>query len=241
MYFFYSNLIVDNPNDLSKIIILDKFESNHCLNVLRYKEKDKIKVVDGYGNLYEGKIGEIKKNQCFINVYNIFENYMKRDYYVHIAIAPTKNHDRLEWFVEKAIELGIDEISFIKCSRSLRTKIRMNRIQKVAITAMKQTLKAYIPKINDIISFNDFLKLHQNNFGYICHLEEDNKKSLLDYRNRFNVESSYVLIGPEGDFSQEEIECAVDNNVSSISLGDNRLRTETAGVAVCHLINLINV
>ena len=241
MHFFYSNNIINDLENSGVIIILDKVESNHCINVLRYSISDEIHVVDGEGNLYQGIIKKVQKKQCVINVKNTIKNYKKRNHYVHIAIAPTKNHERLEWFIEKAVEIGVDEVTFIKCSRSLRKQVRMNRIHKVAITAMKQTLKAYLPKINPIDSFNNFIKLNKDLCGFICHLEEGNKKTLMDYKSIIENQHSYVLIGPEGDFDKEEIEYAVDYNLKSVCLGSSRLRTETAGVVACHLMNLVNV
>lgn len=239
MQFFYSNNIIED-DDLKKIVLLDKIESNHCINVLRYQIGDEIYVVDGLGNLYEGRIKAYIKKECYIDVVRVVSNYKKRNYSVHVAIAPTKNHDRIEWFVEKAVEIGVDEISFIKCKRSLRKQVRMNRIEKVAITAMKQTLKAYLPKINSYNDLESFIK--KNNFkkGFMCHLEKDDKKTLFDYKNIFQEQQTYVLVGPEGDFDQEEIKYAITSNVTPVTLGDSRLRTETAGIVSCHLINLLN-
>ena len=235
MQFFYSN------NISGTMIILDEAESNHCINVLRYKIGDSIKVVDGKGSLYKGIIQEYIKKECIINIVDVFNDYKKRNFHVHIAIAPTKNHERLEWFVEKAIEIGVEEISFINCARSLRKQVRMNRINKVAKTAMKQTLKAFLPKINSIDNFNDFIEKNKNNNGFICHLEEGNKNFLIDCKSNIENKKSYILVGPEGDFSKEEINYANKFNVLSVSLGDSRLRTETAGIVACHLMNILNV
>ena len=139
MQFFYSNNIIIDRNS-KKMIILDKVESNHCMNVLRYNIGDNISIVDGKGTLFKGEIYKYSKKECQVKVLEEKSNYKKCKYNVHIAIAPTKNHERLEWFVEKAIEIGVEEISFINCARSLRKQVRMNRINKVAKTAMKQTL-----------------------------------------------------------------------------------------------------
>ena len=240
MQFFYSNNIVVDQN-LKQLIILDKVESNHCINVLRYEIGDSIRVVDGKGSLYKGIIKEFTKKECIINVLEVVNDYKKRNYYIHIAIVPTKNHDRLEWFVEKAIEIGVDEISFVDCARALRKQIRMNRINKVAKTAMKQSLKAFLPKINSMDSLKNFIKKNKNMNGFICHLEEGNKKSLIDYKTIINSKKSYVLIGPEGDFDKKEIEYAIHSKLKPVCLGDSRLRTETAGIVACHLMNIVNV
>ena len=239
MQFFYSNNIIQDE-DLNKIIVLDKIESNHCVNVLRYQIGDKINVVDGIGTLYQGKIKDCKKKECYIDVFKQVKNFKKRNFNIHIAIAPTKNHDRLEWFVEKAVEIGVDQISFVNCNRSLRKQVRMNRINKVAITAMKQTLKAYLPKISSYSNLKDFINDNNTTAGFICHLEDSDKKTFFDYEGIIKKEKTYVLIGPEGDFDDQEIRYAINSDVRPITLGDSRLRTETAGIVACHLINLLN-
>ena len=239
MQFFYSNNIIEDE-ELNKKILLDSVESNHCINVLRYQIGDKINVVDGLGNLYVGKIKDYKKKECFIDVLQVKNEFKKRNFNIHIAIAPTKNHDRIEWFVEKAVEIGVDQISFINCNRSLRKQIRMNRINKVAITAMKQTLKTYLPKISSYPNLEDFIKQNNTRVGFICHLEEGEKKTFFDYKSIIKKQDTFVLIGPEGDFDEEEIKYAINSNIKPVTLGDSRLRTETAGIVACHLINLLN-
>jgi len=234
MQLFYSQNI---NNDT---IVLDKVETNHCINVLRYSCGDMINVIDGKGNLYLGVISSILQNECNILIKEMKSKYLKKNYYVHIAISPTKNHDRIEWFIEKAVEIGVDEISFINCKRTLRKNIRMNRINKVAISAMKQTLKAYCPRINSMLNFNEFIEKYKKQNGYIAHLSDERKTDLLYYKNNIKSQNTFILVGPEGDFDISEINYATKNNIKSVSLGDSRLRTETAGVVSCHLINLIN-
>ena len=233
MQYFYSNQINE------KIIILDKVESNHCLNVLRNSLGDKINVVDGRGNLYIGKIIKASKQQCEVSIIKDYKNYNKKTYYVHIAISIIKNSDRMEWFVEKAVEIGVDEISFIRCNRTMNKKINFTRINKVAITAMKQSLKAYCPRINEPVSFENFLKSYKNDLGFICHLNKNNKKTLLYNKIHFKNKNSFVMIGPEGDFDKKELTLAKKYNIQSVSLGESRLRTETAGIVACHLVNLV--
>ena len=233
MEFFYSNNIQNN------IIILDKIETNHCMNVLRYSLNDKVNIVDGKGNLYIGNIFEINNNECCIKIEDTIHDYNKKDYHVHLAISPTKNHSRIEWFIEKSIEIGVDEISFINCTRTLRKNIRMNRISKIAKTAMKQANKSKLPIINPLLNFKDFVDKSNDN-TFICHLNKNIKEDLFSYKRKISKNHhSCVLIGPEGDFTKEEIDLALKCNIFEISLGDSILRTETAGVVACNLINQI--
>ena len=234
MQLFYSNSIKDD------VIILDKIESNHCLNVLRYSLGDTINVVDGCGNLYDGKIIASLKGQCHISILKIKRNYNKNKYHIHIAFANIKNSDRIEWFVEKAIEIGVDEISFIKCNRSFNKKINFNRINKIAIRAMKQSLKAYLPKINKLILFKEFLELYKYDLGFICHLDQGSKKHLLNEKKQFQKNKTFIMIGPEGDFDKEELLLAKKYKLQSVTLGESRLRSETAGVVACQISNIIN-
>ena len=235
MDFFFSNDI-DN-----QIIILDNDESRHCIKVMRHKVGDLIKIVDGLGNLYSGNLVSFNKNSCAIQINDKTENYKKRNQHIHIGISPIKNQDRLEWFIEKSVEIGIDEITLIDCDRTLRKKIKIDRLNKIAITAMKQSLKAYIPKINDVISVNDFIMYNQSSSKFICHLDNDDRRDVFYYKDDIKkYKNVSILIGPEGDFSASEIELAVDNNFLCVTLGNSRLRTETAGVVACHLFNLMN-
>ena len=235
MQLFYSNNIVKNK------IILDKDEKKHCINVLRYKLNDIVNVVDGSGNLYDCQLVEYNKHDCKLKINKIHTNYNKRNYYVHIAISPIKSHDRLEFFVEKAVEIGVDEISFIKCERTLRKTIKIKRILRTAIVAMKQTMQAKLPKINTLIDFDDFICNYYDENKFICHLQNNKRKSIFDYKKSFRKKrNSCILIGPEGDFSIDEISKSINNNFKPITLGKNRLRTETAGIVSCQLIHSIN-
>ena len=234
MELFYSNTINKD------VITLDYIESNHCLKVLRKSIGDPVSIVNGEGTLYKGKIISSDK-ECKIKIEKIFNNYGKKDYYIHIGISPLKNNHRIEWFIEKSVEIGIDEISFIDCSRTIRKKINIDRLNKTAISAMKQTLKAKIPKINPISEITDFIKNNMNDNKFICHLEEDISRTIFDYKNNFKFKgTSCILIGPEGDFTPDEINFSNKNNFSYLSLGESRLRAETAGVIACHLLNIVN-
>ena len=233
MQLFYSNNIKKNT------IILDQIETKHCTKVLRRSIGDIIEVVDGKGNYFKAKIINFNKIECVAKIVEKKVDFNKRTYYSHIVISPTKNHERLEWFVEKAVEIGIDEISLIKCERTMRKKVRMDRLEKIAKTAMKQTIKSSLPKINSIVNFNDFkIKLNDSN-TFICHLNEEIKNTIFNFRESFDInKSTCIFIGPEGDFTVEEVKLALEKGIHQISLGNSRLRTETAGVVACHLINI---
>ena len=236
MEFFYSNNIKDD------LIILDNVESKHCIKVLRKSIGDKVNVVDGNGNLYIGIIHLDNSKECQIKIIDIINDYNNKNFYIHIAISPIKNHHRLEWFVEKAIEIGIDEISFIDCNRTLKKIIKMERIKKTAISAMKQTLKAKLPKINKICNYNDFIRNNKEKNKFICHLEKENKSNIFSFKVDIQKNKNVcILIGPEGDFTENEINNSKNYNFKALTLGESRLRTETAGIIACHLLNIINI
>ena len=176
MEFFFSENIDKN------FITLESMEFRHCIKVMRNNIGDSINVVDGKGTLFEGEIISFNKGNCQVEIKNIIKNYSARKYYTHIAISPIKNHDRLEWFVEKSVEIGVDEISFISSSRTLRKKIKIDRLYRTAIAALKQTLKAKLPIINQPIDINDFIKNCNNNNKFICHLENEDRKNLFSFK-----------------------------------------------------------
>jgi 16S rRNA (uracil1498-N3)-methyltransferase len=232
---FFSQNIKDD------LIILDNLESRHCIKVLRKVVGDHINVVDGKGNLYKGKIISTEKNNCKVHITNILTKYGDKGYYIHIGIACIKNHDRLQWFVEKSVEIGVDEISFLYCDRSIKKTIKNNRISNVAITAMKQSGKARLPIINDLMNFKDFTENCKNQNKFICHLYKNDNKNIFSYKEKIKKnKNSCILIGPEGDFTISEIKLAEKYNFKSITLGDSCLRTETAGIVACNLLNLLN-
>ena len=226
------------PDIINKTYTLNEIESKHCIKVLRLNVNDHIQLIDGTGNFYEAKIYDTNPKKCKVEVTKTIKEFGKRNHYLHIAIAPTKNIDRFEWFLEKATEIGIDEITPILCEHSERKIIKPERLEKVIISAVKQSIKAYKPKLNDLTKYKDFITKSYDCEKYIAHCEE-NKKTLL--KNSYgNGQSAIILIGPEGDFSPAEIMLAKQNNFKEISLGESRLRTETAGLVACHTINLIN-
>lgn len=218
-------------------ITLSKTESYHCIKVLRKSINDIVMVIDGVGNLYTTKLIELNPKNTVLEITNFQKDYGKRENYLHIAIAPTKSMDRLEWFIEKVVEIGIDEISFIQCKNSERTKIKMERCQKIIMSATKQSLKAFMPKLNPLVKFNQFI--NENHFEIaksIGYLNSEKSISLSNYHD--DKQSHLVCIGPEGDFSPSEVQMAMKNGFQCISLGDSRLRTETSGVVASTLINL---
>lgn len=211
--------------------ILNEDESLHCVKVLRHKVGDVIQVIDGKGTRAVGTIQAAHAKQCAVLLTEKETVAISRNYNLHIAIAPTKNMERIEWFVEKAVEIGIDEISFIKCKNSERTVVKDERVLKVAESAVKQSQQAYIPKLNPLVDFKDFVKSVNADVKLIAHCEKDVKEHLKKY---IDGKKSYtVLIGPEGDFTKDEISLALSLNYQPVALGESRLRTETAGLYVC--------
>ena len=231
--FFYSTHIYEDS------INLPEDEAHHALKVLRKHKGDKIVVVDGNGGWYECVIESEEIQNCRLHIGDKREKFGLQEHYIHIGIAPPKSHDRVEWFVEKAVEIGVQEISFILTDQSERKNIKLERILKRTISSMKQSLKAYLPKINDIIPIKDFVINCSNTEKFIGYVEDDQSSHLFQSANS---NSNYcILIGPEGGFTSSEFKASKDIGFQSISLGDSRLRTETAGLAACHILNLVNI
>ncbi|MGD2034710.1 MAG: 16S rRNA (uracil(1498)-N(3))-methyltransferase [Bacteroidales bacterium] len=214
-------------------------ESKHCLKVLRLKLGDRISLTDGNGNLHDAVIEGQEKGRVLLDVVKTIPEYGKKDYNIHMAIAPTKSNDRFEWFVEKATEIGVDEITPFISEHSERRKIREDRIEKVIIAAIKQSGKAYKPKLNPLIRYPDFFQRAFQQPGlYVAHCHDKEKHTLAgDY---IPGNDAVIMIGPEGDFSEKEIEMALKNRFKPVTFGDARLRTETAGIVACHTIFLLN-
>ncbi|MCF8298441.1 MAG: 16S rRNA (uracil(1498)-N(3))-methyltransferase [Saprospiraceae bacterium] len=232
MNLFYTPDITDD------FYSLNEEESRHCKKVLRLKTGDSIHLTDGVGGLYEAEIIDDFSKQLKVKILKTINEFGKRDFRIHIAIAPTKNINRFEWFLEKATEIGIDEITPVICNHSERKVIKHERLNKVLTSAIKQSLKAYHPVLNSVTSFNDLVKKDFNGQKFIAHCE-DNKKENLKNLYKFGNDV-LVLIGPEGDFSSKEIQLAKKAGFIPISLGESRLRTETAGIVACHTVNLTN-
>ena len=232
MNLFYCPELLNGQN------YLDREESAHAVRVLRMKEGEDLNIVDGKGGFYKAKISNANPNQCGFEIVDKKENYGKRNFYLHIAIAPTKNFDRTEWFLEKATEIGIDEITFLNCEKSERRVVKSERAEKIIVSAMKQSVKAYLPKVNEMIDFKKFIKSQSAEAKFIAHCREGEKQNLKNCIN--TAKNILILIGAEGDFSEAEVELASENGFTSISLGESRLRTETAGVVACHTVNLLS-
>ncbi|MCI2227640.1 16S rRNA (uracil(1498)-N(3))-methyltransferase [Polaribacter sp. MSW13] len=222
----------------TKQITFDKIESKHIVRVLRKKEGDVLKITNGKGFLFDAEISFANDKRCAAVIINVEEKQKPWNYYLHIAIAPTKNNDRIEWFLEKATEIGIDEITPIICSNSERRIVKLERFEKIIQSAMKQSLKFTLPKLNQPIKFNEFI--NQDFEGKICiaHCEKQEKTLLQSIVNP--SEKITILIGPEGDFSSEEIKKALGKNFIPISLGESRLRTETAALVAVNIVSFIN-
>jgi 16S rRNA (uracil1498-N3)-methyltransferase len=233
MQVFYS------PDINGNMYTLDERESKHTIRVLRMKKGTPVRLIDGKGNLYEGIITEPDPKQCSIKIVSVIRNFEKKNYRLHIAISPLKNPERLEWFIEKSVEIGVDEITPVICKNTEKPGVKTDRIRNLIISAMKQSLKAYETILNQTLSFRDFINKSHKGTLLIAHCNGDFKREkIADVYSR--GEDAVILIGPEGDFSREEIEEAMSNKFTQIHLGSSRLRTETAGIAACHSISFIN-
>jgi 16S rRNA (uracil1498-N3)-methyltransferase len=213
-------------------------EARHAIKVLRRTVGDTLSVTDGMGTLYKVQIISDNIKKCTVQIVETVVNFEKRSFYLHLAVAPTKNTDRYEWMLEKAVEIGVDEITPIICNRSERRNINTERLQRVAISAMKQSVKAYLPKINEAVKLKDFAAMAFEGKKYIGYCIDNNRQSLKNCYSK--NENALVLIGPEGDFTPDEIEICIKNKFQPITLGKSRLRTETAGLAACQIINFLN-
>ncbi|WP_205500925.1 16S rRNA (uracil(1498)-N(3))-methyltransferase [Rufibacter psychrotolerans] len=221
-----------------KTYTLSEEESKHCARVLRLGQGDTVTLVDGRGGLYQAEIAEANPKKTKLSILHHQADYGKRDYRIHVAVAPTKNMDRMEWFVEKAVEMGIDEITFLQCARSERKALNLDRIEKIAVSAMKQSMKAYMPLLNQLTRYTDFLKQAVDGQKFIAHLVEGQERHSL--AKSISGQDTYtILIGPEGDFSPEEVEQALEAGYKPVTLGQSRLRTETAALAACHTIHVL--
>jgi 16S rRNA (uracil1498-N3)-methyltransferase len=219
--------------------ILDEKESKHCIRVLRMTRGTIVKLIDGKGNLYEGVIDNPDQKKCSITITERIVDFEKRNYELHIAISPIKNPDRFEWFIEKSVEIGVDEITPLICRNTEKPGIKIERVNNLIISAMKQSLKSTKTILNDPCLFNNFLKKDLKGIRMIAHCNDSFKRSKLSEVYSKN-ENTIILIGPEGDFAEDEISFALAAGFSSVHLGKSRLRTETAGVAACHSIYFIN-
>jgi len=233
MQIFYAPDITDN------LYTLDEKESKHLIRVLRMKRGTSVRLIDGKGNLYEGVIDKADQKKCIIEISGVIRDFEKRNYYLHIALSPLKNTDRFEWFIEKSVEIGIDEITPLICQHTEKQGIKTERVNNLIISAMKQSLKASKTIFNKPCHFSDFIENHHEGTLMIAHCNEDFKRNKISAIYSKN-ENATILIGPEGDFSKDEIVSATRKNFIPVHLGSSRLRSETAGIAACYSLYFIN-
>ncbi|GAA4323764.1 16S rRNA (uracil(1498)-N(3))-methyltransferase [Pontixanthobacter gangjinensis] len=229
-----------NPDisEKDKLVTFPKDESRHIIKVLRKKEGDELNITNGKGLLFKAEIIQADMKQCVVKILSS-EEQPAPPYYLHMIVAPTKMNDRYEWFLEKAMEIGVHEITPVICDHSERKVVKLERYERVLLSAMKQSLHLSFPKLNEPVSFQELMEKQFKGSKLIAHCENVMEKPYLQKKvhpwQRVNI-----LIGPEGDFSTQEIEAALKNGWHQISLGDSRLRTETAAIVACHTVAMVN-
>ncbi|WP_372472773.1 16S rRNA (uracil(1498)-N(3))-methyltransferase [Capnocytophaga sp. ARDL2] len=218
-------------NDQSKNFAFDKEESKHIVKVLRKKEGDILHITNGKGLFFSAEISMALEKKCEVTILSIDQQKAK-DFYIHLAVAPTKMNERYEWFLEKATEIGIDEITPIFCEHSERKVIKNERFEKIILSAVKQSNQSFVPVLNEGILLKDFLNQTHTGELFIAHCDDLHKTPL---KNSFSPKQKYtLLIEPEGDFSPKEIALALEKGFKPVTLGATRLRTETAAIVACH-------
>lgn len=224
--------------DIAERWELSEEEAAHALRVLRLQEGAPIEITDGKGNLYNARIASIKGKHCYIEP--VAPTCVPKSWTasVHLAIAPTKNMDRIEWLAEKATEIGLDALTFLNCRFSERKVIKTERVERIVVSAMKQSLKYRKPQVGEMIDFKKFIAEERTGDKFIAHCYDSERVLLKDVIRQ--GEDVTVLVGPEGDFSPEEVEMAIKAGYKPVSLGSSRLRTETAGLVACHTFILKN-
>ncbi len=228
--FFCDNLVLNSE------VILSQEESYHAAQVLRMRIGDIIHLTDGLGHLFKGELINVDSKKSLVRLTEEIPQKSATSN-LHIAIAPTKNIDRFEWFLEKATEMGVTEITPLLCRYSERKEIKPERLNKVIVSAAKQSHHFKFPLLNPLVKFEDFIKSTSNENKFIAHCESSDKSDF--GKSIVHEKSALLLIGPEGDFSEHEIQLAISNNYSPVSLGESRLRTETAGVYACAVFNAL--
>lgn len=224
-------------NDISsEINFLTEEESRHCALVLRHQPGDTIRVFDGRGKIYTCKLTHVNKKKCAFQIEQV-ESTSRKSFAIHLGIAPTKNMDRMEWMVEKLGELGVDQVTFIETVHSERRTLRLDRLEKKAISAMKQSGNPYLLQINPLVTLHDFISTDQSHLKIMAHVHPAHPYLSDQLRADSNVT---VLIGPEGDFSPDELTMATQHGFVAVSLGTHTYRTETAGLVACCMINFCN-
>ena len=232
MQIFYSKSLNED------LIRLEKDESRHCARVLRMREQQRIGVVDGAGTLCIAELLDVNPDSTIAKVIDRKENFGARPFSLHLAVAPTKNIDRFEWLLEKSTECGIDEITPVICEKSERRVIKPQRLEKILLSAMKQSVRAYLPRLNPAVKLEHFLNNPFNGTAVIAHCGEGKRSNL---QNTYTAGGNLlILVGPEGDFSGEEVDLALEQGYRAISIGQHRLRTETAALTLCIQANTMN-
>ena len=232
MHLFYT------PDIKADYYTLNEEESKHCIKVLRLQNADEVFLIDGRGGFYTASILDAHPKKTLLKIIETQQGFGKRNHHLHIAVAPTKNIERTEWFLEKATEIGIDEVSLVISARSERKEVKPERLKKVITSAVKQSIKAYHPVLNDPLTFKSFIQKEHPQQKFIAHCMEGQKFPLKD---QIKLQAGYlIMIGPEGDFTPDEVQDALDAGFKPITLGESRLRTETAALEACFEINFLN-
>lgn len=230
--FYTSNAPINNH------FIFDKEKSKYLSKVLRKRKGDQIHITNGKGTIFDTFISDIQPDKCTLKIMSETLQTKQRQYHLHIGIAPTKNINRFEWFLEKSTEIGIDEITPLVCDHSERDKLRFDRMNKIIVSAMEQSLKAYKPLLNDLTGITRFIKQNNSTQKFIAHCQYHNMPHAELKNLSVNKTTSTVLIGPEGDFSDKELNIAREHGFQTLRLGRYRLRTETAGIMVCSAFSI---
>lgn len=224
--------------DIANSQQLPEQESQHCVKVLRMKEGDELTVVDGCGSFYSCELVQAHPKHCLVKILDVQTQELNRDFKITIAFAPTKQMDRNEWFIEKAVEIGVDRFIPLRCDFSERKEIKSDRLTKIMVSAMKQSKQAFLPVLEEMTPFQQVILQPFEGQKYIAHCYSTDKSALSQICKK--GEDTLILIGPEGDFSESEVQMAIENGFKAISLGNNRLRTETACLTALHTVHVVN-
>jgi len=225
------------PDLTTPTYTLPEEESKHAVRVLRLRPGDSVELVNGRGGVYQAEVAQADAKRCQLRITHE-QQVPQRPYSVHVAVAPTKNLDRMEWLVEKATEIGVDRLSFLRCARSERRELKLERLEKIAVSALKQSGQAWLPQLDEMLDFAAFLKTVEPATTFIAHLADDERTELAQVAAG---PACCILIGPEGDFTPEEIAAARQRGIQPVALGLTRLRTETAALAAVHTVHVVNL
>ncbi|GAA4385592.1 16S rRNA (uracil(1498)-N(3))-methyltransferase [Hymenobacter koreensis] len=215
---------------------LPEDESKHAVRVLRLREGDAVELLNGRGGVFQAEVAVAEAKRCQLRIVGE-QQVPRRPYQVHVAVAPTKNLDRMEWLVEKATEIGVERLSFLRCARSERRDLKLDRLERIAVSALKQSGQAWLPQFDELTDFASFVRTVQPATAFIAHLAEGERTALAQVAATGT--ECCILIGPEGDFTPEEIELALGLGIRPVTLGNSRLRTETAALAACHTVHVV--